>query len=73
MPRQTMNYSNTIIYKIVCNDLNIKDCYVGHTTDFKSRKCKHKSVCNNANAKEFNYYVYKFIRENGGWCQNTNL
>ena len=24
--------------KIVCKDLDIKDLYVGHTTDFKTRK-----------------------------------
>ena len=38
MPRLPVDYKNTIIYKIVCNDLKIKDTYVGHTTDFKSRK-----------------------------------
>ena len=35
------------IYKIVCNDLSITDCYVGHTTDFVKRKCNHKIICNN--------------------------
>ena len=47
--------------------MNIKDCYVGHTTDFKSRKCLHKFTCNNVTRKGYNYYVYQFIRENGGW------
>ena len=34
MPRKEIDYSKTVIYKIVCNDLNVKDVYVGHTTDF---------------------------------------
>jgi len=40
---------------------------VGHTTDFTKRKCKHKSSCNNENNKNYNCYVYQFIREHGGW------
>lgn len=27
MPKQPMDYSKTIIYKIVCNDLKITDTY----------------------------------------------
>ena len=66
MPRKAVDYSNTIIYKIVCNDLNITDVYVGHTTDFTKRKNKHKSRCNNENDKNRNYKVYQIIRQNGG-------
>lgn len=62
-----IDYSKTMMYKIVCNDLNIKDFYIGHTTSFKSKKCNHKRSCNNENANDYNYKVYKFIRENGGW------
>ena len=43
MPRKEIDYSKTVIYKIVCNDLNVKDVYVGHTTDFTKRKATHKS------------------------------
>jgi hypothetical protein len=67
MPRTNIDYQKTIIYKIVCNDLEVKDCYVGHTTDFTKRRNKHKSNCNNENSKNYNYKVYQFIRENGGW------
>ena len=63
-----MNYDNTHFYKIVCKDLDIKDMYIGHTTDFASRKSKHKQSCLNDNNKvKHNYLVYRFIRENGGW------
>ena len=51
-----------IIYKIVCNDLNITDCYVGSSINFKRRKGEHKSSCNNPNSKIYNLNVYKFIR-----------
>ena len=38
MPQKPIDYSKTIIYRIVCKDINIKECYVGSTTDFKGRK-----------------------------------
>jgi hypothetical protein len=72
MPRRNIDYSKTIIYKIVCNDLNIKDIYVGSTTDFTRRKSSHKSTCNNELSKSFNFKVYKYIRENDGW-DNWNM
>ncbi len=56
-----------IYYKIVSKNENIKDCYVGKTTNFKKRVEYHKSNCYNENRKEYNYKLYKFIRENGGW------
>jgi len=67
MPKIPMDYSKTIIYKIVCNDLSIKDCYVGHTINMTKRKCCHKSACNNEKDKAHNLKIYQIIRENGGW------
>ena len=61
------NYQNGTIYKIVCKDKNITDCYVGSTTNHSTRKSQHKSSCNNEKAKDYNYPVYRFIRDNGGW------
>ena len=61
------DYSNTIIYKIVCDDLNVKDCYVGHTINMTKRKCWHKSSCNNEKNKNHNLKIYQIIRQNGGW------
>ena len=68
MPRLPIDYSKTIIYKIVCNDLNICDVYVGSTTDFIRRKRQHKTICNNEKDKSHNLKVYQTIRQNGGWC-----
>jgi len=67
MPRKAIDYSNTIIYKLCCNNPNITDVYVGHTTDFINRKRQHKQNCNNENNKAYNFYVYQFIREHGDW------
>jgi hypothetical protein len=60
------NYQNGTIYKICCKDSEIKDCYVGSTTDHNSRKSAHKSFCNNK-GKQYNYPVYRYIRDTGGW------
>jgi len=64
MPKNTIDYSNTIIYKIFCKDNNINDIYVGHTTNFPNRKCQHKTSINNSNNKN---KIYETIRKNGGW------
>ena len=61
MPRKEIDYSKTVMYKIVCNDLRVKDLYVGHTTDFTKRKNGHKTNCFNVNSKLFNLKVYKCI------------
>ena len=38
MPKQDIDYSNTIFYKISCKDENIKELYIGHTTNYCSMK-----------------------------------
>jgi hypothetical protein len=68
-----MNYSKLLIYKIVCNDLNIKEVYVGSTVNFTRRKCQHKSRCYNINDSVYNEKKYQFIRDNGGWENWTML
>lgn len=62
-----VNYSNGLIYKLVCKDIDIKDIYVGSTTNFNRRKQQHKSLSSNPNSKKYNFNVYQFIRQNGGW------
>ena len=67
MPKIAIDYSKTIIYKIVCRDVNVKDLYVGSTTDFTVRKNAHKYACINPDSKCHHMYVYQFIRKSGGW------
>jgi len=56
-----VDYSKTIIYQIKCLD-DVDFCYVGHTTNFRSRKNEHKSCSSKHNSP---FYVK--IRELGGW------
>jgi hypothetical protein len=67
MPKVEIDYSNTIIYKITCKDPNIKDVYVGHTTNFVQRKHAHKQSCINDKSLNYNCKLYQVIRNNGGW------
>jgi hypothetical protein len=67
MPRLPINYQNALIYKFVCKDLDVKECYVGSTTDFRKRKSGHKTDCNNVKSKRYYLNVYQFIRDNNGW------
>lgn len=56
-----------VIYKLVSQDLEISEIYVGSTTNFNQRRQYHKNACNNANSEKNNLRVYQYIRENGGW------
>jgi hypothetical protein len=67
MPKNNIDYSNTVIYKIYCKDQSIQDIYVGHTTNFIKRKYQHKILSSKIDNK-----IYKTIRENGGW-ENWNM
>ena len=67
MPKTEIDYSNTIIYKIICNDPSINDVYVGHTTNFVQRKHGHKQNCINEKLPSYNCKLYNIIRQNGGW------
>lgn len=67
MPRTAMEFENTIIYKLVCNDVEVSEIYVGHTTNFIKRKYNHRSAYFNPNDHNHNYYVYQYIRDHGGF------
>ena len=63
MPKDSIDYSNTIIYKIICKDPKIRHTHIGHTTNFVKRKYQHKLSCNNGKQSQ----LYDTIRHNGGW------
>jgi DNA-binding transcriptional MocR family regulator len=67
MPVKVSDYSKSSIYKLCCNDTAITDVYIGSTTAFSKRKYTHKSSCTRTTSSQYNYYVYQFIRANGGW------
>jgi hypothetical protein len=60
--REVKDYSKTIIYRIVCKDTSITDCYIGHTTNYLERLRTHRE-----RTKTHDYLLYKCIRENGGF------
>ena len=66
MPRISIDYTNTIIYKIQHNDID-ELIYVGHTTDFTKRKSAHKTNTHSDKGKPYNRQLYKMIRDNGDW------
>ena len=71
MPKTLIDYSNTVIYKITCNDTSVKDVYVGHTTNFVQRKYAHKQNCINSKSTNHKCKLYSIIRANGGWTNWT--
>ena len=66
------NYTKSCIYKIACKDPNIEDTYIGSTCNLVKRRYQHKTSCNNPNDRSYNLYIYRFIRDHGGW-ENFNL
>lgn len=67
MPNAETDYSNTIFYKIHCKNPDVKDIYIGHTTNFVQRKRAHKYSCIYDKCSNYKCKVYNVIRENGGW------
>ena len=55
------------IYQLECSFEGCDDFYIGSTTNMKDRKKGHKSDCTNVNSNSYNYKVYKYIRETGGF------
>ena len=58
MPRGTVDYQKGLIYTIKTGD----SLYVGSTTDFRKRKCKHKSLIK---TKKERTKLYETIINNG--------
>ena len=56
------------MYKIVCDDLDVKYTYVGSTENFTRRKAQHKMRCKDATQT---LKLYTTMRENGGFDNLT--
>ena len=67
MTKTAPKYARSCIYKLCCNDPTITDIYIGSTTNMRLRKHGHKISCTTPGNKLYNFYVYRFIRDNGGW------
>lgn len=64
MPKDVIDYSNTIFYKIYSHNLNIPHFHIGYTTNFVKRKYYHKQMCARGSKK---LPIYDIIRNNGLW------
>ena len=45
------DFSNSVIYNIVCNDTKIKEIYVGSTANIIQREDMHKEACDDVENK----------------------
>ena len=54
------------VYMIKSIDDKNTATYVGRTCNFERRIASHRTTCNNPNSLNYNFPVYKFIREFGG-------
>ena len=65
-------FNNTIfgiIYLIKHKTCDDKKVYVGSTNNLKKRINIHRHDCNNEKRKNYNYKLYQYLRENGGFNQ----
>jgi len=56
---------NYYVYKLFNPDY--PEFYIGSTKDLKERKRCHKKACNTENSLKYNYKVYQYIRDHGGY------
>jgi len=64
MPRKTIDYTKTSIYKITCKDTSVFFEHLDYTSNFRNRKNFHKAMTNGTRA---DIELYNIIRQNGGW------
>jgi len=64
MPRKTIDYTKTIIYKITCKTPAISFVYIDYTSNFRNKKNFHKCA---VNGNRTDIELYNMIRNNGGW------
>ena len=55
------------VYKIYSKDPDIKEIYIGCTKRLLTHLRKHYYTCHTSNTNRHNVYLYRFIREHGGW------
>tara|TARA_R110002012_G_scaffold313069_1_gene524374 strand:+ start:75 stop:971 length:897 start_codon:yes stop_codon:yes gene_type:complete len=55
------------IYKIYCKDTDVNEFYIGSSNDLHKRMIQHKSSYNKYIKTNDGAYLYKFIKNNGGW------
>ena len=67
MPKKPIDYAKCMFYRLVCRDPSVIETYVGHTTDESNRRRLHKNDCTYEKGAKYNLFVYRFIRDHGGF------
>jgi hypothetical protein len=62
-----IKFNNYVMYKICPIDKLLNYCYIGHTSNFNSRKTHHKAYSENPNLNKSHQKLYTTIYNNGGW------
>lgn len=61
-------YNEASIYMLInIFDNQLKNSYIGTTTNWSVRKYQHKRRCNDPNDSGYNFPLYKCIRKTGGF------
>ena len=67
MPNAFTQTPVQVIYTIKCKNPEVKPFYIGSTMNVKKRKQHHMEYTKYENTIHYDFPVYKYIRENGGW------
>lgn len=67
MPASKIDYSKTLIIKIVSKDLKNKQFFLDYCQGLQNKLVSLKKQCNDEKHKKYNSDMNKFIRENGGF------
>ena len=65
--KKIIDYTKSIIYKIVSKDLEVPYTYIGSTTNLYNRRALHQSDFFNVLSPRHNLKIYQFIRDHGDW------
>ena len=63
--------SEASIYKLYSKDPEIKDIYIRCTKRILTHMRKHYYTCRTSNTPRHNVYLYRVMREHGGWNEWT--
>ena len=69
MPKREIDYKKIVFYRIRCFNTEIKDNYIGYTTNLVIKKAYIKKCCQKCVTKDniTSNNLYKIINSNGGY------
>lgn len=62
-----VNYQNSVIYMICCDDLNVRKFFMMYTTNVQNTSCLFKANCIHNYAQSYYSPMYRYIRNHGGY------